>query len=391
MMESALILVAVLVALEIASRAFLARRGRYHVWLPFSRSRHELDREALPMLEEVVEWRVNADGERGDPLPDEWTDTYRVLVIGGSTTECYFIDQASTWPAVVQEALRRPEHLARLGVGSVHVGNLGRSVTTSDQMREVFARVLDRYERLDAVVILGNASDIVRWTHLGTPAVWPDTGPPVSDMFAAHPEGPHGWTPRRLAARRLLGGQRQRLLRPVDRRRDVGRRMIELRRRRADARLIETLPDTSGLLDHFETHLAACLRELVERDLRVLFVANLWLDGELEPSEEALLWNFGHGRPYERPLERYYAHPAICEVLREFHDRGLAIAEAAGCETLDLMPSMESSARTYYDLLHHTPLGNHILGEAIAAHLASSSVERGQSGGDDGDARAIAM
>ena len=134
MMESALILVAVLVALEIASRAFLARRGRYHVWLPFSRSRHELDREALPMLEEVVEWRVNADGERGDPLPDEWTDTYRVLVIGGSTTECYFIDQASTWPAVVQEALRRPEHLARLGVGSVHVGNLGRSVTTSDQI-----------------------------------------------------------------------------------------------------------------------------------------------------------------------------------------------------------------------------------------------------------------
>ena len=67
------------------------------------------------------------------------------------------------------------------------------------------------------------------------------------------------------------------------------------------------------------------------------------------------------------------------------------LAEAAGCETLDLMPSMESSARTYYDLLHHTPLGNHILGEAIAAHLASSSVERGQSGGDDGDARAIAM
>jgi len=115
------------------------------------------------MLPEVVNWDINDEGERGDPLPDSWKDTLRVVTAGGSTTECYFIDQPSTWPRVLQDLLAAPERKVKLGAEHVYVGNIGRSVANMHYLKGMIERSLPHYARIDLLVLFVGASDIVRW------------------------------------------------------------------------------------------------------------------------------------------------------------------------------------------------------------------------------------
>jgi hypothetical protein len=160
---------ALFVVSEVAARAWLKRFGRAYVWAPYSRVKMIIDREVLPTLEPAVEHYTNPDGERGDPVPRDHGTLFRVLVVGGSAAECWFLDQGSSWPNVVQMALREPRNLAKLGAKSVHVGNIGRSLVTTRHLDAILARVLPRYDKLDAIVFMVGVSDLVLWLESGAP------------------------------------------------------------------------------------------------------------------------------------------------------------------------------------------------------------------------------
>ena len=148
------------IAAEIAARALLPRFGRYYVWAPGARVRLEIERSSLPSLDPVATHAINSDGERGDEPPSA-EGTYRVLVVGGSAAECYYLDQRQQWSMVLQDALSRPENLARLRARHVHVGNIARSLVTTRHVDRILERTLDRYARIDAIVFLVGASDAV--------------------------------------------------------------------------------------------------------------------------------------------------------------------------------------------------------------------------------------
>jgi hypothetical protein len=112
--------------IELAARAWIRMRRAYYVFSP--RTRHELTLDAVthPQLPSRVRFFINSDGERGDefvPRPD----TYRILVAGGSSTECYFLDQDDAWPCLVQAHLSTRSSLTILGAKHVHAGSIGSS------------------------------------------------------------------------------------------------------------------------------------------------------------------------------------------------------------------------------------------------------------------------
>src|SRR5438105_4816714 len=133
------------------------------------------DPEISPHLEPTVRVEVNRDGERGEDLPRRRPDGafYRVLVAGGSQPEGYLLDQDTSWPGALHRLLQRPDHLAPLGAAAAHVGSIARSGVGSQALDMVFERVLPRYPRLQAIVILVGASDVLRWLEQGAPASAP--------------------------------------------------------------------------------------------------------------------------------------------------------------------------------------------------------------------------
>src|SRR5262249_39073899 len=183
---------------------------------PGQRLRLHVDRETFPDLEAVVRFDVNGDGERGADVPvlGRGESLYRVLVAGGSQPEGYLLDQDTSWPGVLHRLLNEPERLRALGASVAQAGSIARSGVGSQALDLVLARVLPRYSRLSAIVILVGASDMLRWLEEGAPLA-PSSLPATADLFRCHPEGPFGWSVRSSAAVELPSRGRRRVLRPV--------------------------------------------------------------------------------------------------------------------------------------------------------------------------------
>jgi lysophospholipase L1-like esterase len=359
---------------ELAARFYLARFGRYFVWQRHARSRRELDRGVLPTLDPTVRFDINEIGERGDPVPRDLSRVYRVLVAGGSATECYYIDQKSTWPAVVQRVLNEDRNLQQLGVERVHVGNISRSLASAAHLCRIFEHVMPRYEKLDAIVLLVGGSDVIRWLERGAPNTVEDEPIPASDVFAEHPEGPFGWRLKSLALWRIAKHWDMRLRAPIDVRRGVGQRLAKCRAMRGRAKVIlEDLPFPRSMLGHYEKNLRRLIELARTRAERVILVRQPWFDKEFTPEEEGLMWNFGAGNPSSGELSTYYSHAVVRKLLWLVNARTARVAKSLGLEEIDLMPALDCSVEIYYDELHHTPKGCQVIGDEVAGRILRKS------------------
>jgi hypothetical protein len=363
----ALLLAVLAIASELAARAGLRRSGRYFVWPPYARLHMRTDREAVPELEPLLRIEFNRDGERGGPVPHDWSKTYRVLVAGGSVAECWFVDQPSTWPHVIERCLNGPASLARLDVSRAHVGNIARSLVACEHIDLIFQRVLPRYERLDAIVLMVGGSDVVHWLEKGTPARIDRDEIPLESIFSQHPEGPFGWTPRKMALRRVAAAWRRRVLEPIVRRENAGRRIARARQSRARAReILHEVPDPGPMLDRFERSLRAILGRARERAKRVILARQPWLEKAFTSEEEGHLWMFGAGRIHTETVTAYYAHDLVWKLMRRVDARATKVAAELDVETIDLMPVVPPTFDLWYDELHHTARGCERIGRAIA-------------------------
>lgn len=362
------------VATELCTRVWLKRRGRPYVWAPFTQQRLELDLTALPMLEPVALWKINADGERGGPLPADWSRTLRLIVTGGSATECYFTDQSKTWPEVLGRALSRPENLRKLGVDHVHVGNIARSLIACEEIDLMLERTLPHYERLDVAVLMVGASDLLHWLERGTPMPVVDTHIPPSQVFALHPYGPFGWGPKTLAVRRIASYWKRRLVPHEEVRKRVGKRLADARAMRARAKeILHTTPDPTQMLAHYEKHLRRVVTRLRARGTRVILARQAWLEGEFTERERALFWSFGRGRPYSTEVTAYFAHDTAWKLLRLVDARSAQLAHDLGIESVEINPLVPRDFAHYYDELHFTPRACALVGEALAHVIANGA------------------
>ena len=354
-------------AAEAAARWWIAHRGQYFVLPPGLRLRLEPDPEVLPQLERTVRFDVNALGERGDDLPSSSQGLYRILVAGGSQPEGYLLDQDTAWPGGLQRLLEQREHLDRLGAERVHVGTIARSGVGSQALDLILRRVLPRYPRLQMIIVLVGASDVLQWLELGAPAAAPPP-PRVSDVFRCHPELTFGFNLNQLALTELLLRARQRWLRPVQvhpracrwiaRARDMRSRAAEVRRE---------MPDPAPMLANFDRYFRSAIRHARAHAARVIVVRQPWFDKPCTAAEEALMWHGGIGQAWRQQVTTYYSSEVLSRLMALLDAHAARAAHELCVEQVDLMPVLEPSVRTYYDFFHATPAGARIITSAIAA------------------------
>lgn len=351
------------VVAELCARAGLARFGGYFPLRPFLRQRFELDREALPMLEPVVHWSVNSDGERG---PEYEPGSYRVMLAGGSCVESYYLDQPTSVAGRLEELLSTPEALGSLGAQAVHVGSVARSRMTCEQLDAMLEPGLARYGKLDCVVLMIGASDMIRWLEQSTPTErWADPAP-NNHLWGLHPRGPFGWSPGGLALRALAVRLKGKLLPEEVRRTGVGKRMIANRAHRANSPKLDEVPDPAIMVDRFEAGLTRLLERLSKISDRIVVARQPWFNRVLTPEEEAWTWNCGQGVIYHKPVEVYYSHRIVGDLMQLVADRCGEVARAHGCVDIDTPALLEPGLTNYYDYFHFTPAGAERVAELMA-------------------------
>ena len=60
----------------------------------------------IPGLGDVITHKVNSLGFRGDEPPDNISDYYTILTVGGSTTECSLLSEGQTWTDILGRQLK---------------------------------------------------------------------------------------------------------------------------------------------------------------------------------------------------------------------------------------------------------------------------------------------
>jgi lysophospholipase L1-like esterase len=364
---------AAVVLVEYAARAWIRFRKAYYVCLPGQRLRLHIDRETLPELDPVTRFDVNGDGERGGNVPRlrRGETLYRVLVAGGSQPEGYLLDQDVNWPGALQRILSEPEYAASLGTSKVHVGSIARSGVGSEALDLVFERVLPRYRRLSAILILVGASDVLRWLEEGAPDA-PSAAVPTGELFRCHPEGPFGWTPRTLATTELAQRAHRRLLRPERVHEQAGRWLRKARTMRAQAKIVRAaMPDPARMLGHFERHLGRAITRAQAHADRVVVVRQSWFGKEsLTPEELAHMWHGGAGQAWRDAVSTFYSIDVTARLLELMDASAVRVAATLGVEAIDLSSVLEPNLTTYYDYFHLTPYGARLVAAAVARTLA---------------------
>jgi len=359
---------------ELSARWCLAR-ARYYVWPPSYRCDNELLPSAFTGMQGTSRFSTNRDGERGDEPPSAEADVFRILVTGGSASECYFLDQSETWPAQLQSELNKSDWGRKLGVSGVYVSNIGRSGVDSAGVLRILEHIIPQHPRLDAVILMTGVGDLMAWLRQGadSKAELPEANDET--LFTFSPGRKYAWWPLRTTAlAECWRHWRPRFLRRIDRRSDVGKSLFRLRRLRQNAKeLRKEVPSTVPLMSRYAKNLEAAIQTCQRRGIRVIVMPQPWLDVSLITSaEQSCLWNGSVGYAHSTDPTDYYDAGLMAKLLAEIYKQTAHTAESCGAEVIPTQHLLQPMAECFYDDLHFTPLGAALVGRSVAAGIIKS-------------------
>jgi len=340
----------------------------YRIYPPGLDQTFEPIPEIMPGVGPRARFRVNSLGFRGDELPEG--PCYRILALGGSTTECAFVDQDVSWPQLVQTGL------AEASGRCVWVANAGRSGFTSRRHVVQLRYLLAQEPSFDAVVLLVGVNDLCKRLESGEEeppqAELTPEGVGVWQCFSIVPRGADPTRPllKRTALFELARSLKQRL--PSAKHQDVaGLKYRRWRRNRRNAsEFRRELPDLERALAAYRANLRECAELARAAGTRLVLVTqpSIWRP-ELPPELRGLLWLGGTG-DYQREVGLpYYDAVAMAEGMRRYNDALREVAEEEGLELIDLAPALPKDDSSFYDDVHFNDGGSRRVAELITSFL----------------------
>ena len=282
----------------------------------------------------------------------------RVFTIGGSTTECLYLDEPDAWPEVLQRELatRVP------GVNVINAGHSGD--TTRDHLALLAQRIVPF--RPDVVVFLVGVNDLGLHLEADYSPLRNDARSLIRENTAA-PELALRSAVAEVSqvARRLIWIQRQRLQsdargNPVQD--GAGGWMRQARELRQRAPLSDI--DPAGLpKPEFEQNLRALAAISRSAGATPVFLTQPVLWGAPAGDWEALLWV-----PYGRNVKP----DRLWQVMERFNDVTRRVAAELDIPLVDLARQLPKSTDVFYDDDHYTVSGARQVGRLVAAGMMSN-------------------
>lgn len=359
---------------ETAVRSLLDTQ--YHVWPPGMQYVFTPSPQAVPGVNGASHFVINRDGMRGDPLPAK--GTYKILAIGGSTTECLYLDETEAWPHLLQEALGEQ--------GRVWVGNVGKSGLSTRHHIVQVEHLTRQYPGIDAMILLIGANDFLQRLGKGTgyrpfPGIdalpLEDYEALMSEAFFTWPGSNHRepfhkrlamWRVTREFKYRYLSYTGKQLLQDED-----GSIFSKWRaHRRSAPQFRTTLPDLSAALQEYAGNIRAIVRIGAKQGVRVILSTQpfLWR-ADLLPQDRDLLWLGGVGKYQEEPGHEYYSAAALADGMNQYNQRLLQLCRDEHVECVDLEAVVPKERRMFYDDAHFTEAGSRQVAETFSRYLRS--------------------
>ena len=338
----------------------------FHGRTPHAQYRLQPDPRVLPGVRQMAHLRYDALGRRYDPTapaaPTETDHYVHIVCIGGSTTECLYLDDTETWPARLGQRLRRhgidnqTVAVARTGCGSGHHARL-----LSDPRRTDIRRA-------DCIVMLLGADDLTRAVLARSDGRSP--GPLWFRSALAH------------LMRDIWNGYLGHGI-VCD---ATGQWFTILRRTRSagpfDREELQSIVEQR--VAQYRQTLSRLARAAERREQPLLLVTQpvLW-DARLTPEARKRLWlardpaNDLHDRPRDAPGR--FSPELLRRLIDRFNRVVIETATAHGTLCVDAAATMSGQEQFFYDDFHLNESGCDTLALLVADALADRLVRRATS------------
>jgi len=359
--------------MEVILRIVLVRRknNTYCVHVP------HLKKSYRPMLgihgtAKIIRFHTNGQGIRGKAFSGD--QQYRILVMGGSTAECQFIDQGVSWPQVLEDKLNE------FNILRVWVGNIGKSGLCAREFYMHMKYLLPQYPRMNVVLILASTNNLLRRLieddcydpfFLDHYDDWRDRL--IRGAFARVPyyKGQFRFRPGYYDETAIGYLYTRVKYRYFQRRlyKDRRKGLLTLRKRRKNAQeFISTLPNLTSSLAEFRHNLNVMISMVTAYSTRIVFVTQptLW-KREMPEGELGLLWTGWKG---SMRCGRYYTAGALYEGMQLYNKVLKDVCQKRGIECIDLDSLLNKNPFIFYDDSHFTEKGCCEAADIIFRHLS---------------------
>lgn len=333
-----------------------------HPWPPGLEAVFTPDPTVMPGVQGESLFKINSHGLRGDDA------SAKVLAIGGSTTECVYLDQQEAWPQLVQQSL------------GVTVGNAGKSGLTSRHHVVQVEALLEAHPDVQVVTILAGVNDLTRRLSADLDYLPADLGDLatrtslIRESFAAHP-GSDAEQPayKRTEVWRLMRKLRSVRAEPPKFQDAAGRIYATWREHRLAATgLRDRLPPLEEALEEYSSNLHT-LVDLIERHgAKPLLMTqpSMWRS-QLDPGLESLLWLGGVGNFQSAPGHEYYTIEMLAEAMALYNAVVLQVCKDRGIGCIDLASLIPKDDTSFYDDVHFNEAGSRLVAKAVTEHVAA--------------------
>ena len=343
--------------------------NEYYTWPPHLRRVFRTDPRYVPGVSGPSRFETNSLGLRADELAPN--RSYRILAIGGSTTECEYNDQGKTWPYLLQETINQAQHAKR-----VWVGNAGMNGKATRHHLVAMQYLPMQKMKIDAVILLIGVNDFQE--YLDNPDFLSKPAPKeqlLEETFKGgmrHPQ-PGERFYRRTGTWRAWRGAKQKWFERGEEKKlsdDNGKILETWREHRRHATEIRSnLPDLAPGLEDYARNINRIIDTAQQRSLRVIFVTQptMWRP-DLSKELTSLLWFGGIGDFQADSGKPYYSVEALAEGMHEYNDELLTVCRERNVECIDLS-SMAKDTTVFYDDVHFNDSGARAVARVLASYI----------------------
>jgi lysophospholipase L1-like esterase len=381
-----LIFIGLLVALmagEIGLRIIVPPAKQFYVMPPHMRVSFNPDPEDMPGISGESRFHTNSIGLRADELSGDLQ--YQILAIGGSTTECLYLDQTEAWPFLLQEGLNQQRE------DKVWVGNAGVSGRTTREHVLQMQYLLPQHPDIDLAIVLVGVNDLALRLAQDvdyTPYTLDDINAQEKLLYRAFTIVPQSyyyydeadsnllfihktavWHLARQIQRNYMAGQAQ-----AQAQDSSGKVYDEWRKNRQRATVIrDTLPDLSPALAEYRQNINAIINLAEQHSVRLIFLTqpSMW-QADLPPELNNLLWfgAIGGGLGNQDiQAKAYYSTEALQAGMDRYNETLLNICQERQVECLDLAALLPKDTSVFYDDVHFNENGARQVAEHLTQYM----------------------
>lgn len=335
----------------------------YHVWEPNLHHTFMPDSTIFYGINGPGEFTINKDGLRGHEL-NRGNANY--ITLGGSTTECLYLDDSETWPYLLAKST---------GFG---IGSMGKSGCTLHENYLHLKYAVSQFSDLKGVIVMAGLNDMYK--RLAQDTLYDQRflfsssveDSVIKQIFGLDDNLNEAWWKRSALLQLVRNIYHQQKQVPwtsvLD---DTGENYKAWRTKRQLAQLIDSLPDLTPALNEFTSLLDSCYLQCKKQNLQLVLVtqATLYKDSMSE-FENKLLWMGGKGNFMNEQTNYYYSPKALHQATETYNNalRNFSMQNKE-VKLIDLAALLPKDTSVFYDDCHFNESGARKVADIIGKEL----------------------